>query len=64
MAWDNTFTLRNVHDTTDWTKIEIVLDIPQQASYLLFGMQASNVGQEWMDDAQLEVVGTDVPINR
>lgn len=61
MAWDSTFTLRNVHDTTDWTKIEIVLDIPQQASYLLLGMQASTVGQEWMDDAQLEVVGTDVP---
>jgi len=61
MAWDNTFTRRNVNDTTDWTKIEIVLDIPQQASHLLLGMQASNVGQEWMDDAQLEIVGTDVP---
>jgi hypothetical protein len=61
MSWDDTIPFREVRSTTDWTKIEVVLDIPQQASYILFGMEVGNSGQEWIDDVQLEVVGLNVP---
>jgi hypothetical protein len=45
----------------DWTKRTIVLDIPTQADYLLLGLKVGGNGTAWLDDAKLELVGSDVP---
>jgi hypothetical protein len=61
MVWDATANRIIVSGTADWRKVEIVLDIPQEASYLDFGVTTGHFGHLWIDDMQLEVVGTDVP---
>ena len=60
LAFDN-MQNRPVKGTTDWTKYEIVLDVPNQAQEVAFGLLLSGRGQVWMDDLNFEVVGKDVP---
>ena len=40
---------------------EIVLDVPEQADQISFGLLLTGKGQVWMDDLKFEVVGKDVP---
>jgi hypothetical protein len=49
---------------SDWKRYEIVLDVPENAREILFGIFVSGIGQTWLDDFQLEVVGTDVPVTK
>lgn len=51
---------RSVIGTNDWTKYEIVLDVPQQATNLAYGALLSGTGQVWFDDITFEPVSTDV----
>jgi hypothetical protein len=53
---------RPIKGTTDWTKVSIVLDVPQEAKALAFGILLNGSGRVWMDDLKFEVVGTDVPV--
>jgi erythromycin esterase len=59
LAFDNMST-RAIKGTTDWTKYEVVLDVPAMAADIFFGVIASGRGQTWVDDIQFEVVGQDV----
>ena len=59
MAFDNMMN-RAVRGTTDWTQTSIVLDVPAEAEGIMFGLILSGSGEAWIDDASLEVVGTDV----
>jgi hypothetical protein len=52
---------RPIKGTVDWKKCEIVLDVPESAQAIAFGMLLTGVGQVWMDDLDFQVVGTDVP---
>lgn len=52
---------RSVTGTTDWTKYEIVLDVPQQASNIVFGALLVGTGQIWIDNLGFEVVDDSVP---
>ena len=62
MSWDDTgYGHRNVFGTKDWVNEAMVLDIPPEADYLVFGVRTGNYGQAWVDDVRLEVVGLDVP---
>lgn len=62
MSWDDTgYGHRNVIGTKDWVNEAMVLDIPPEADYLVFGVRTGNYGQAWVDDVRLEVVGPDVP---
>jgi len=62
MSWDDTqYGYRNVFGTKDWVNEAMVLDIPPEADYLVFGVRTGNYGQAWVDDVRLEVVGPDVP---
>lgn len=61
MVWDATANKVIVSGTADWRKVDIVLDIPEEASYLEFGVTTGQFGHLWIDDMQLEVVGSDVP---
>lgn len=63
----NVLAIRNMQDrpiqgTTDWTRYDIVLDVPNDSSDIVFGAWIQETGQVWFDDFQLEAVGTDVPL--
>jgi hypothetical protein len=53
---------RPVRDTTDWTRHEIVLDVPGNAAAIAYGFFiAGGRGTAWMDGLTLEVVDDTVP---
>lgn len=51
---------RSIKGTTDWTKYEIVLDVPQNASNLAYGALLVGTGQIWFDNIKFEVVDNSV----
>lgn len=52
---------RAVKGTTEWTKYEIVLDVPDKASDIAFGALLNGTGQIWFDNLNFEVVDNSVP---
>lgn len=59
LAFDN-MQDRPIKGTTDWTRYEIVLDVPEAAQRLAFGILLAGGGQVWMDDLKFEAVPTTV----
>lgn len=55
LAFDN-MRDRPIQGTEDWTKHEIVLDVPESATYVAFGVLLNGDGQIWMDDFEFEEV--------
>lgn len=53
---------RSVKGTTDWTKYEIVLDVPNYATNLAYGALLVGTGQIWFDNIEFEVVGNTIPV--
>src|SRR5689334_7339310 len=43
--------------TTDWTRAEIVLDVPRNAIGFTYGFMLGGSGQAWLDDVRLDEVG-------
>jgi hypothetical protein len=60
LAFDN-MGRRAVRGTTEWTKYEIVLDVPENASNIAFGALLSGTGKIWFDDITLEDAGKAAP---
>ena len=60
LAFDN-MQDRAIKGTSEWTKYEIVLDVPESAQEIAFGLLLTGAGQVWMDDLGFEVVGKDIP---
>ena len=58
LAFDN-MSERPVKGNSDWTKYEIVLDIPKEASNLAYGALLNGTGQIWFDNIKFEVVSKD-----
>lgn len=52
---------RSIKGTTDWTKYEIVLDVPLNSSNLAYGALLVGTGQIWFDNIKFEVVDNTVP---
>lgn len=52
---------RPIKGTTDWKRYAIVLDVPDEATALAFGLLLAGDGQVWMDDLTFEVVPSSVP---
>ena len=52
---------RAVKGTSDWSKYELTLDVPEETIFIAFGAFIIGKGQAWVDDYCLEVVGKDVP---
>lgn len=52
---------RSITGTTDWTKYEIVLDVPLCASSFAYGALLSGTGQIWFDNITFELVDNSVP---
>ena len=51
---------RRIEGTTNWRSYDVVLDIPEDAKALVFGAVLAGIGQIWIDDCALEVVGHEV----
>ncbi len=52
---------RSLTGTNEWTKCEIVLDVPLNASSFGYGALLSGTGQIWFDKIKFEVVDSSVP---
>lgn len=53
---------RYIKGTTDWTQHFIVLDVPENATNIAFGIMLGGKGTVWFDDVSFEIVGKDVPV--
>lgn len=60
VAFDN-MNGRPIRGTTEWTRYDIVLDVPQESSVIVFGVMVTGQGDVWFDDVTLDAVGSDVP---
>jgi len=52
-----------IKGTTDWQERSVVLDVPQDASAIVFGVIGAGKGTVWIDQLALETVGQDVPVD-
>lgn len=59
LAFDN-MQDRPIKGTTDWRRYEVVLDVPQDATGIFFGVLLSGAGSVWINDVKFEVVGPTV----
>jgi len=52
---------RPITGTSDWTKCEIVLDVPEESGTLNFGALISGTGKIWFDDISFEILDNKTP---
>jgi hypothetical protein len=52
---------RPIKGTTAWQNYEVVLDVPQDATGIAFGILLNKSGSVWLNNVQFEGVGADVP---
>lgn len=60
LSFDNMFD-RPIKGTTDWKKYEIVLDVPENAFNISYGVLLNGTGQVWFDSMTFEIVDNSVP---
>ncbi len=53
---------RPVHGNTPWKKYSIIMDIPQKAQQISFGVLLNGDGQAWVNEIQFETVGKNVRV--
>ena len=53
---------RPLRGTKDWTELAIVLDVPEEAVGISFGLVLEGSGKAWVDDARIDIVTTKVPV--
>lgn len=51
---------RSIKGTTEWTKYEIVLDVPLNSSNIAYGALIGGTGQIWFDNLNFEIVDNTV----
>jgi hypothetical protein len=52
---------RPILGTADWKNYDVVLDVPQDAAGIFFGVLLTGPGKIWLNGVKFEVVGLDVP---
>jgi hypothetical protein len=60
VAFDN-MSERPIRGTQGWQNYEVVLDVPQDATGIAFGVLLSGSGTVWLNHTKFEVVETNVP---
>ena len=60
LAFDN-MQDRPIKGTGDWRQCNVVLDVPEKAQEIAFGILLTGAGEVWMDDLKFEVVGKATP---
>jgi hypothetical protein len=63
LGFDNMYD-RSLKGTNDWTKCEIVLDVPKEAAQLAFGFMLIGKGQIWVDRVKFEEVDNSVSVTK
>ena len=53
---------RSLSGDNEWTTEHVVLDIPLEATTVSYGAILEGAGKMWIDNAHLEIVGSDTPI--
>lgn len=53
---------RFVKGSTEWSKYELVLEVPEAAQQITFGALLKGAGQIWIDDFSFEEVGREIPV--
>jgi hypothetical protein len=53
---------RPIRQGSGWDLYGVVLEVPQRAEGLTFGVIMAGAGQVWLDDVVLERVGAEVPL--
>lgn len=61
LSFDN-MQKRAIKGTTDWTKYEIVLDVPSSATQMSFGALIEGTGQIWFDNLSFEIIDDSVKV--
>ncbi|MCA9492492.1 MAG: hypothetical protein KC621_21310 [Myxococcales bacterium] len=61
VAFDN-MQDRALGGTQPWARHSVVLDVPKDATALVYGALLSGRGRVWVDDVRLEVVDRTVPV--
>ena len=51
---------RPIVSTSDWQKYAVVLDVPENACQIAFGILLAGKGQVWLSDVQFAIVGSNV----
>ncbi len=51
---------RSIKGTTNWTKCEIILDVPNNSTMFSFGALLYGTGQVWFDNINFEIVDNSV----
>jgi hypothetical protein len=52
---------RPIKGTTDWTKCEITLDVPEESGTINFGVLMSGTGKIWFDNISFEILDNAIP---
>jgi len=60
LAFDNMST-RPIKGKTEWAQYSVVLDVPDTAKLVAFGVLVQGSGSVSIDDFAFETVGTDIP---
>jgi len=53
---------RAIKGTNDWRNYEIVLDVPQEATGIFFGILLGKTGEVWISSAKFEIVDSSVAV--
>lgn len=61
LAFDN-MQSRAIKGTPGWQPYEVVLDVPQKATAIAFGILLNGPGEVWLNSANIEVVGPGVAV--
>lgn len=60
LGFDN-MSNRKINGNIDWTKYEIVLDVPTETVSIAYGALLAGTGKIWFDDITFEIVDETVP---
>jgi hypothetical protein len=61
LDFDNMEERPTIKGTNDWTKHELIVDVPQNAGVIVIGtMFGGSTGQVWIDELKLEIVDNNV----
>jgi hypothetical protein len=60
LAFDN-MQDRSIKGTTNWQRYDVVLDVPEDATGIFFGVLLGGSGTVWLNNAKFETVGPAVP---
>lgn len=60
VAFDNMHD-RPIKGTTGWNNYAVILDVPEDATEIFFGVLLNGPGSVWLNSVRVEVVGFDIP---